>query len=343
MATKKNKYQEGGTSSFKELKKSAKQDQKLAKINAKTERIKAGTEPSAYQKAATITGNVAKVAGSAADVVNAVKDTRTGGNRMSGGMNEMQKGGAIKRPVSTTKSSSKRYVDSKIKMTGPSRPVSKPMIAQKGGPVEAMQKAMGQKPVSTRKTMKYVRKKGSGYIPPTESNKPDTSKWAEKYKSPNAKKMQKGGMSDVKSGVKQVAKGVKKGIANSAKSAKSVAKTIVKATPEYQTYKAVGRKAKSVDDAIQKRYPNYTGKGSMYAGAKSGIKKMLGYKTGGMVNPNADVKRQAVAGSKGVMSGVNPKASASSVAKGRSGGTSAAPKTATPKAKYGMSLTKMKK
>jgi hypothetical protein len=70
------------------------------------------------------------------------------------------------------------------------------------------------------------------------------------------------------------------------------------------------------------------------------MKKM---KTGGMVNPNAAVKRQAVAGSKGVRSGVNPKAAASSVARGRVGGTSASPKTATPKAKYGMSLTKMKK
>jgi hypothetical protein len=68
---------------------------------------------------------------------------------------------------------------------------------QDGGPVAAMQKAMGQKPVSTKKTMKYVRKKGSGYIPPTESNKPDTSKWAEKQASPNAKKMQKGGTNSV--------------------------------------------------------------------------------------------------------------------------------------------------
>ena len=64
---------------------------------------------------------------------------------------------------------------------------------QDGGPVAAMQKAMGQKPVSTKKTMKYVRKKGSGYIPSAESNKPDTSKWVEKQASPNAKRMQKGG------------------------------------------------------------------------------------------------------------------------------------------------------
>jgi hypothetical protein len=55
------------------------------------------------------------------------------------------------------------------------------------------------------------------------------------------------------------------------------------------------------------------------------------YMTGGMVNPNAKVSALKKAGSKGVKSGVNPKASASKVAKGRSGGTSKAPKDATPK------------
>ena len=70
------------------------------------------------------------------------------------------------------------------------------------------------------------------------------------------------------------------------------------------------------------------------------MKKM---KTGGMVNPNAKLQAAKSAGSKGVKSGVNPKAAASKVAKGRSGGTSAAPKTAIPKAKYGMSITKMKR
>jgi hypothetical protein len=61
-------------------------------------------------------------------------------------------------------------------------------------------------------------------------------------------------------------------------------------------------------------------------------------KTGGMVNSNAKVSALKVAGSKGVKSGVNPKAAASKVAKGRVGGTSAAPKTATPKAQMGGSL-----
>ena len=64
------------------------------------------------------------------------------------------------------------------------------------------------------------------------------------------------------------------------------------------------------------------------------------YKTGGMVNPNAKLQAAKSAGSKGVKSGVNPKAAASKVARGRSGGTSAAPKTAVPKAKYGMSIKK---
>ena len=62
------------------------------------------------------------------------------------------------------------------------------------------------------------------------------------------------------------------------------------------------------------------------------------YKTGGMVNPNAKLQAAKSAGSKGVKSGVNPKAAASKVARGRSGGTSTAPKTATPRAKYGMSV-----
>jgi glutamate 5-kinase len=65
------------------------------------------------------------------------------------------------------------------------------------------------------------------------------------------------------------------------------------------------------------------------------MKKM---KTGGMVNPNAKLQAAKSAGSKGVKPRVNPKAAASKVAKGRSGGTSAAPKTAIPKAKYGMSV-----
>jgi hypothetical protein len=66
---------------------------------------------------------------------------------------------------------------------------------------------------------------------------------------------------------------------------------------------------------------------------KGGAKKttaMKKMKTGGMVNANAKLKATATAGSRGVKAGVNPKAAASKVARGRSGGTSAAPKKATP-------------
>jgi len=73
-----------------------------------------------------------------------------------------------------------------------------------------------------------------------------------------------------------------------------------------------------------------------FKGMKKGGAMKTKMKTGGMVNSNAKVSAVKVAGSKGVKSGVNAKASAQKVAKGRVGGTSAAPKTATPKARYGM-------
>ena len=57
---------------------------------------------------------------------------------------------------------------------------------------------------------------------------------------------------------------------------------------------------------------------------------MAKFTTGKINNPNAKVTASKVAGSKGVKSGVNPKASAQKVAKGRVGGTSKAPKSASP-------------
>ena len=59
-------------------------------------------------------------------------------------------------------------------------------------------------------------------------------------------------------------------------------------------------------------------------------KEVSKYKTGGMVNSNAKVSALKSAGSKGVKSGTNPKATASKKAKGRSGGTSKAPRRANP-------------
>jgi hypothetical protein len=70
--------------------------------------------------------------------------------------------------------------------------------------------------------------------------------------------------------------------------------------------------------------------------------KKIKMKTGGMVNSNTKVTALKVAGSKGVKSGVNSKVSASKRAKGRTGGTSSAPTTATPKAKMG-GMMRMKK
>jgi hypothetical protein len=55
------------------------------------------------------------------------------------------------------------------------------------------------------------------------------------------------------------------------------------------------------------------------------------YKTGGMVNPNAKVSALKKAGSNGVKSGVNPKATAAKKATGKTGGISKAPRTAKPK------------
>jgi len=54
------------------------------------------------------------------------------------------------------------------------------------------------------------------------------------------------------------------------------------------------------------------------------------FKTGGMVNPNADLQAAKSAGSKGVKAGVNPKAAASSTAKKPAKPRSKAPKKATP-------------
>jgi len=83
------------------------------------------------------------------------------------------------------------------------------------------------------------------------------------------------------------------------------------------------------------------GTGGMHMMPDGSMMKNSMMKTGGMVNPNANLQAAKTAGSKGVMSGVNPKASASKVAKGKVGGISKAPKTAMPKAKYGMTMKKM--
>jgi hypothetical protein len=118
--------------------------------------------------------------------------------------------------------------------------------------------------------------------------------------------------------------------------------------------KAAARKVAKGKGTISKSYPSGPEEKGSYVGYSKEARKSDGpwksmkdskparpiMKTGGMVNSNAKVSALKSAGSKGVKSGVNPKAAASKVAKGRSGGTSTAPKTAVPKAKYGMVMRK---
>lgn len=80
-------------------------------------------------------------------------------------------------------------------------------------------------------------------------------------------------------------------------------------------------------------------KPSGYVPSAGATKQM---KTGGMVNSNSRVSAIKSAGSKGVMSGANTRVSASKIARGRVGGASAAPRTASPKAKMGMSVRRRK-
>jgi hypothetical protein len=57
---------------------------------------------------------------------------------------------------------------------------------------------------------------------------------------------------------------------------------------------------------------------------------MAQYTTGKINNPNPSVQVQTVPGSKGVFVGLNPAATVQTVAKGRVGGISKAPKNAEP-------------
>jgi len=68
----------------------------------------------------------------------------------------------------------------------------------------------------------------------------------------------------------------KKDVKSAVKGAKTVAKTVVKASPSYQA-------AKGTDDFLEKRYPNYFGKDTMYSKVKKGIKSV--FQNGGTVKP----------------------------------------------------------
>ncbi len=68
---------------------------------------------------------------------------------------------------------------------------------------------------------------------------------------------------------------------------------------------------------------------------------MATYSTGKIKNPNAKLQAAKSAGSKGVKSGVNPKATAAKRATGKSsGGVDTPPKSAVPSAMYGRTMKK---
>jgi hypothetical protein len=135
------------------------------------------------------------------------------------------------------------------------------------------------------------------------------------------KKYQNGGMTGAAmkaKGTAMKAKGTAMKVAGSAQKAKGAA---MKAN-------ALGKKV-----ALRTTYTPGVRVGSQSVNSDGSISQSM--KTGGMVNANASIKKQTVPGSKGVKSGVNPRATASKVARGRVGGISTAPKTASPKMKMG--------
>jgi len=69
----------------------------------------------------------------------------------------------------------------------------------------------------------------------------------------------------------------KKDVKSAVKGAKTVAKTVIKSSPEYKA-------AKGIDDFLEKRYPNYFGKGTMYSKVKKGIKSV--FQNGGSTSSN---------------------------------------------------------
>jgi len=160
-------------------------------------------------------------------------------------------------------------------------------IMQKGGsvdgPMEARRKIMGEKKPSLKKTLNYVKKHGSGLI------LKDKSKLQDSIYKPT---MQKGGSIAKKTASAEDAlvkrypnymgkdtayDNAKKDVKSAVKGAKTGVKTVVKALPSYQA-------AKGTDDFLEKRYPNYFGKGTMYSKVKKGIKSV--FQNGGSTSSN---------------------------------------------------------
>ena len=135
------------------------------------------------------------------------------------------------------------------------------------------------------------------------------------------------GVASVVGAATAVGAAIKNKIAKRKEDKAEVAKMMkdIKSASSKKKMQAGGASAGQVD-----RMNTNTTAGQMpkYPMKKGGTMKK--YKTGGMVNSNAKVSALKTAGSKGTKSGVNSKVSASKVAKGRVGGTSAAPKKAKP-------------
>ena len=215
-----------------------------------------------------------------------------------------EKASNITKNVADTAGSAAEIVKAVKDRTGGTGAGSSPGGMRRGGGVKRMAAGGAMGPGPIKKARSFVKKISRKLSIPSAPNK----RFAQMG---GTKKMQKGGSAEYwwEDAAKKAAKGVKKRSISSIKEVEAGMRSV--ARPVIKTVKKAAAAPKKVDDALEKRYPNYTKKGSFYDGLKSGVKSVLGYKTGGMVNANARV-------------------AASKVAKGRVGGTSVAPKKATP-------------
>lgn len=208
-----------------------------------------------------------------------------------------------------------------------------PNKKQDGGMInEQFSKATGIPAPSkkaTKDTLKYVKKKGSGYNAPTKGKAP--AGWSTPEEStPSTRRYQDGGSSIAPPMLPPKPKTYPTGN----KGIKGTPRPQIggKGNEGYKPYANPPKPSMNAADYKAKAIARYgseeTARDAKAIQKKGGATKKM--KIGGMVNPNAKLQAAKSAGSKGVMSGVNPKAAASKVVRGRVGGTSVAPKKATP-------------
>ena len=212
---------------------------------------------------------------------------------------------------------------------------------QNGGMInEQFSKATGIPAPSkkaTKDTLKYVKKKGSGYNAPTKGKAP--AGWSTREEAtPSTRRYQNGGPGMTQPMLPPKPKTYPTGN----KGIKGTPRPQIggKGNEGYKPYANPPKPSMNAADYKAKAIARYgseeTARDAKAIQKKGGATKKM--KIGGMVNPNANLKATATAGSRGVKSGINPKAAASKVVRGRSGGTSAAPKKALPKAQKGWSV-----